>query len=90
MTGNTQTWEILSPNPTDGLGQGELWEPLYEAPDNLQVENVECVSLAILYLLFFSVSLVLSMLHHSSVGWFYSKKCYFTNFLKRGSFGLKF
>ena len=48
MTGNTHTWTILSSNPTDGLGQDGIWDP-HEAPDNIQVGRVECVSLTISY-----------------------------------------
>ena len=48
MTGNAHTRKILSSNPTDGLGQDGLWDP-HEAPDNLQVEHVEYVSLTISY-----------------------------------------
>ena len=47
LTGNTQTWKILSSNLTDGPGQNGPGNPNYEAPDNLQAGHVECVSLTI-------------------------------------------
>ena len=79
------TWKILSSNPTDGLGQDGLWEPHYKAPDNLQVGHADCVSLTILYPLFFlCISKVLSKLHHSSVVWYDSKEYYSIRFSKGG------
>ena len=80
VTGNTQTWKILSSNPTNGLGKDGLWDPHYEAPDNFQVGHVECVLLTIWYPYFFTCffSKVSSMSHHGSVGWFHLKECYFT------------
>ena len=88
ITGNPFTWKILSSSPTDRLGQNGLSDPHYEAPDNLQIGHVECVSLTISYPLFFlCISKVSSMLHHDSVGWFHCKKCYTLNkvFKKRRS-----
>ena len=83
IAGNTHTWKILSPNPSDGLGQDWLWDPHYEAPDNLQVGHVECVLLAISYQLFsLCISKVFSMLHHCSKGWFHSIECYLIKFQK--------
>ena len=40
----------------NGLGQDGIWDP-YEAPDNLQIVHIECVSLTISCPLFFSASL---------------------------------
>ena len=78
--GNTETWKILSSNPTDGIGQDGSADPHYEAPDNLQVGHVECVWLTISYPLFFlCISKVSSMLHHDSVEWFHSKEWYLSN-----------
>ena len=78
--GNSETWKILSSNPTDGIGQDGSADPHYEAPDNLQVGHVECVWLTISYPLFFlCISKVSSMLHHDSVEWFHSKEWYLSN-----------
>ena len=90
ITGNTYTWKILSSNPTDGLGQDGLWDPHYEAPDNLQIGHVECVLLTISYPLFFlCISKVSSMLQHDLVGWFHCKKFYTLNKVFKRRRGLR-
>ena len=77
ITGNTQTWKILSSNPTDGIGQDGPGDPHYEASDNLQVGHVARVSLTVSYPLFFlCISKFSRMLYHGSVGWFHSKEWY--------------
>ena len=70
ITHNTQTWKILSSNPSDSVGQDKLWHPHNDALDNLQAGHVDCVLLTNFYQLFVSFKNFL-------MGWFHNKECYF-------------